>query len=69
MTHVRPETKSPRRSRSDCRKGLHQFGETQNVGAGIGRRVCAICNAVTIDLTATHEPVEPVIGSRRRSRS
>jgi hypothetical protein len=59
MTHLRPEEKSAKRRKSDCRKGLHAYGATQSIGAGIDRRVCQLCNTVTIDLTSTYEPGRP----------
>jgi hypothetical protein len=44
---------------------MHDYGAMQDIGAGIARRVCATCNAVTIDLTGTYEPAEPVMPGRR----
>jgi hypothetical protein len=63
VSHIRPEPKAPKRRKSDCKKGLHDYGATQNIGAGIARRVCARCSAVTIDLTSTYELGAPVKSS------
>ena len=38
------------RHRSNCRKGLHSFGEKSEAGAGIGRQVCTKCGYVVIAL-------------------
>ena len=38
---------------ADCRRGSHEYGEGQHIGAGIMRRVCQTCAYVTIDLTGT----------------
>jgi hypothetical protein len=65
VTHLKPDAKRPRRRKSDCRKGMHDYGAMQDIGAGIARRVCATCNAVTIDLTGSYEPAEPVMPGRR----
>ncbi|MEA1901918.1 MAG: hypothetical protein U9N56_00160 [Actinomycetota bacterium] len=61
MSHVRPEQKA---RKSDCRKGRHTYGESQNVGAGLLRRVCDLCSTVTIDLTQADEVTSPVLKSR-----
>lgn len=50
MTHVRPGDKAAR-VKASCRRGVHVYGEAQHIGAGIMRRVCTRCSAVTIDLT------------------
>lgn len=55
MSHVRPDAKSHKQRMNDCKKGLHDYGVAQYIGAGIERRVCATCAAVTIDLTASDE--------------
>jgi hypothetical protein len=60
VSHLRPEGKPSKHRRSDCRKGLHDFGALQNIGAGISRRVCARCSSVTIDLTNSFELAAPV---------
>ena len=60
MTHLRPEAKATRHKRSDCRKDNHNYGEEQNIGAGILRRVCATCGAVSIDLTSADELKTPI---------
>jgi len=64
MSHVRPEDKSTRARRNDCRKGRHTYGESQHVGAGIVRQVCDVCSAVTIDLTSADELRVPVLRSK-----
>jgi hypothetical protein len=52
MTHIRSETKSSSKHKiADCRKGRHDYGEGQHIGAGIMRRVCLTCAYVTIDLS------------------
>ena len=61
MSHVRPNDKIARHRRSDCRKGRHQYGESQNIGAGIVRRVCEVCAYVTIDLTSADELETPLV--------
>lgn len=61
MSHIGPTNKEPRQRRSDCRKGRHEYGEPQNIGAGILRRVCALCAMVTIDLTSADELTTPLI--------
>lgn len=60
MSHLGHIDESPRRRRADCRKGSHDYGEPQNVGAGILRRVCQLCAMVSIDLTNTDEPTTPL---------
>jgi hypothetical protein len=61
MSHIRPEGKAQKHRRSDCRKGRHEYGGAQNVGAGIRRQVCIECGAVTIDLTGTDELTTPMV--------
>lgn len=61
MSHLGPSAKRPRHRRADCRKGRHEYGESQNVGAGILRRVCRVCAAVSIDLTKADELTKPVL--------
>lgn len=46
-----------RRARSDCKSGRHRYGSAQLIGGGIERRICSVCDAVSIDLTAAEEPV------------
>lgn len=58
VSHVRPRP-SKRDSRPNCRKGIHSFGPTQEVGGGISRRVCDRCSAVSIDLTGAYEMATP----------
>ena len=60
MSHVRPEDRTERHKRSNCRRGRHSYGEDQNIGAGIIRRVCDTCGAVNIDLSET-EVSRPVL--------
>jgi len=52
MSHVRPDAKSEKHRPSACKKGQHDYGVSQYIGAGIERRVCTTCSAVTIDLNA-----------------
>jgi Zn finger protein HypA/HybF involved in hydrogenase expression len=61
VSHLRPETKTMKRRRADCRKGRHIHGESQNIGAGILRRVCEVCGDVSIDLTKADELSVPLI--------
>ncbi len=42
----------PRRLPAECKAEAHRFGEAQQVGTGIVRRVCVHCSHVSIDLTA-----------------
>lgn len=63
MTHIREK---PRKHRmSDCRKGSHDFGEPQSIGAGMARQVCSTCSAVTIDLTNADRLTEPFVPGRK----
>jgi hypothetical protein len=63
VSQTRQDQTSQRHKRAECRKGRHLFGTNQNIGAGINRRVCEVCAAVTIDLTNTYELAQPVISS------
>lgn len=47
-----------------CFLGRHHYGEDHGIGAGILRRACSVCGAVTIDLTRAEEPSEPVVQTR-----
>ena len=42
----------PRRMPAECRADTHRFGEAQQAGPGILRRICVHCSHVSIDLTA-----------------
>jgi hypothetical protein len=64
VSHLRPEDRNAKHSRAACRKGRHSYGESQNIGAGILRRVCGKCGEVTIDLTGVDEVTIPVIRSK-----
>lgn len=67
MSHLRPEDRPVKYSRSACRKGRHRYGESKNIGGGIARQVCELCGEVTIDLTDA-EPIarhDGRIGTRR----
>jgi len=48
-----------RRARVECRENKHRYGSPTPVGAGIQRRVCLACGAVSIDLTGADDPVRP----------
>lgn len=61
MSHLTPEDRKSRHSRSACKKGRHLYGEAQNVGGGIRRQVCDTCGDVTIDLTGTEPLPAPVL--------
>lgn len=65
MSHIRPDQGRGKHRKTECRKGRHEFGETQNIGAGIARRVCLTCSAVTIDLTSVYELGAPVLTTHR----
>jgi hypothetical protein len=65
VTHLRPEDQRPRHRRSACRKGRHQYGEPQHIGAGIERQVCEVCSAVTIDLTGAYEAKSALVSDNR----
>lgn len=41
-----------RRVPAECKAGMHRFGEAQQAGPGILRRICVHCSHVSIDLTA-----------------
>lgn len=69
VSHLRPEEKTGRHKMSACRKGRHAYGEEQNVGAGILRRVCDVCGSVSIDLTQAEDPGKPVTSPERRRRA
>lgn len=64
MSHQHPDTKPQKHRKSDCRKGFHGYGEPQNVGGGILRRVCGTCAAVTIDLTQAGELTTPLVNTQ-----
>lgn len=61
MTHMRDEDRAARHRLSACKRGKHLYGEAQNVGAGIVRRVCVRCAEVTIDLTQSDELKTPLL--------
>lgn len=46
-----------RRAMADCRNQKHRYGSAQEIGGGILRRVCVVCGAVSIDLTAVEDPL------------
>lgn len=49
---------------SSCKKGIHNYGEGQAIGAGILRQVCSTCGDVTIDLTGVEELTETSVMHR-----
>lgn len=61
MSHLRPDERIQRHRKSHCKKGRHEYGESQNVGAGILRRICEVCGIINIDLTSADELETPVI--------
>src|SRR5690606_22580736 len=64
VSYTRPiQKKTERHRKAPCRKGQHNYGSNQNIGARIARRVCATCSAVTIDLTGSYELAYPVVAS------
>ena len=48
-----------------CRSGAHRYGAGSVVAAGILRRICQECSAVSIDLTAEDVELEPALFSDR----
>lgn len=48
-----------------CLVGRHNYGEDHGVGAGILRRVCEVCGAVTIDLRGADERSDPPARARQ----
>jgi hypothetical protein len=64
VSHLRPDERVQRHRKSDCKRGRHEYGEPQNIGAGISRRVCEVCGWVAIDLTGAHELTSPVISEK-----
>lgn len=65
---MRPESRTQKHKRSACRRGRHDYGQHQNIGAGIVRRVCDVCGAVTIDLTHSDELTSPVLSAKETIR-
>ena len=65
MSHLRLQDRPRKHRRSDCRKGRHEFGQAQNIGAGIKRQVCEVCGAVSIDLTDSDSPTMPVVSTQK----
>ena len=51
MKHLAEDDRTRKHRIASCRKGRHDFGDQQDIGGGIARRVCAACSAVSIDLT------------------
>lgn len=66
VSHLRPDEKS-KGTQAACKKGRHTYGESQSVGGGIQRRVCATCGEVTIDLTAA-EPLSAPANNIAKTR-
>ncbi|MGH8947181.1 MAG: hypothetical protein ACRDVL_13665, partial [Acidimicrobiia bacterium] len=58
-----------RRAGIRCLLGRHHYGEDHEVGAGIQRRVCEVCAAVTIDLTRADEPSQDSVPTGRSTTS
>ncbi|MDR9449682.1 MAG: hypothetical protein RI637_00570 [Acidimicrobiia bacterium] len=38
---------------NDCKKGMHRYSKTGEIGGGIARRTCVECGLVQIDLNGT----------------
>lgn len=55
----------PRRLSAECKAEAHRFGEAQQVGPGIIRRICVDCSRVSIDLTARDAPPGPTLFTDR----
>jgi len=64
-TEELPEDKPVKLGRSACRKGRHDYGRAQHIGAGITRRICDSCGEVSIDLTGADEVTRAVSRERR----
>ena len=64
MKHLREKNRTRKHRIASCRRGRHDFSEQQNIGAGIARRVCAACSAVSIDLTQADHPESPTVQPR-----
>ncbi|HJQ76666.1 MAG TPA: hypothetical protein VJ948_05320 [Acidimicrobiia bacterium] len=60
MSHLRPEDRKSRHSRSACKRGRHHYGEAQSIGGGIRRQVCETCGGVTIDLSGAEPPADVI---------
>lgn len=70
MAHVRPESKTSKHRLASCKKGKHDFGEAQYIGAGIARQVCGTCAAVSIDLTTVDDSLDtPLVQTHRTIHS
>lgn len=52
-----------------CLVGWHHYGENHGVGAGILRRVCEVCGAVTIDLRGADELSDSPARTRQAASS
>lgn len=59
----RSRRRNRRRALADCRRGLHRFGSPRDIGGGIARQTCSVCNAVSIDLSQADAPTETPIPS------
>ncbi|HEX2152645.1 MAG TPA: hypothetical protein VHL52_01540 [Acidimicrobiia bacterium] len=60
------ERRSRRKAAADCRKGKHRFGAPTLIGGGMSRQTCAVCGAVTIDISEAETPDEAVLSSGRQ---
>jgi hypothetical protein len=65
MSHLSPQDQSRKHRRADCRKGRHDYGQAQRIGAGIRRQVCETCGAVSIDLTGSDELTTPLVNTQK----
>jgi hypothetical protein len=57
VSHINYEEARRRERKSACRGDRHKYGRPRLVGAGITRKVCRRCGAVTIDLSGAEEAV------------
>lgn len=55
--HERPGRRDRRVARHNCHAGQHRYGSPKEIGAGIIRRICDACSAVSIDLTGVPDPI------------
>ncbi len=54
-----------RRLPAECKAEAHRYGEAQQVGPGILRRICVYCSHVSIDLTAQDATPDPSLFTDR----
>ena len=58
------------RTPAECRDDAHRYTSSQRIGPGIERRICGVCSAISIDLTADDtELAQGLFTDRSLSRS